>query len=140
MNGTNDENSIQPLDPFLSHLVGGTKFDTLQMIIKSQTFNLNNALLMLIVAITSFPTKNLFLLYGKRDLTVWLNGITDKEFTYRNNRLITFGGWGGVLGIGTHRVHSRVKLRIPPYPEAAEYFELDRINERWNFLVVRRLN
>ena len=39
--------------------------------------------------------------------------------------MITFGGWGGCLGIETHRVHSRVRLEIPSYPEAAEYFELD---------------
>jgi len=126
LNGTDDENLIQPLDPFLSDLVGGTKFDTLQIDYKIADIQFEQRTFDVDCSHYIIPHKELVPTVWKARLdrvVEWNNG--QGIYFYRNNRLITFGGWGGVLGIETHRVHSRVKLRIPPYPEAAEYFELD---------------
>ena len=126
LNGTTEENLIQSLDPFLSHLVGGTNFDTLRIDYDiediqfgQRTFDVN---------CNHFIIPHLELIepeWKKRldKVIEWNNG--QGIYFYRNKRLITFGGWGGCLGIETHRVHSRLRLEIPSYPEAAEYFELD---------------
>jgi len=126
LNGTADENLIEPLDPFLSNLVGGTKFDTLQIDYKIEDIQFEQRTFDVDCNHFIIPHKELVPEEWKSRLdrvVEWNNG--QGIYFYRNNRLITFGGWGGVLGIETHRVHSRVKLRIPSYPEAAEYFELD---------------
>ena len=126
LNGTTEENLIQPLDPFLSHLVGGTNFDTLS--IKYDIADIQHGERTFDVNCQHFIIPHLELIepeWKKRldKVIEWNNG--QGIYFYRNKRLITFGGWGGCLGIETHRVHSRVRLEIPSYPEAAEYFELD---------------
>ena len=126
LNGTEDENLVEPLDPFLSNLVGGTKFDTLKIDYKLEDIQFEQQTFDVDCNHFIIPHKELVPDEWKSRLdrvVEWNNG--QGIYFYRNNRLITFGGWGGVLGIETHRVHSRVKLRIPSYPEAAEYFELD---------------
>ena len=126
LNGKEEENLIQPLDPFLSNLVGGTKFDTLQIDYKIEDIQFEQRTFDVDCNHFIIPHKELVPLEWKARLdrvVEWNNG--QGIYFYRNNRLITFGGWGGVLGIETHRVHSRVKMCIPSYPEAAEYFELD---------------
>ena len=124
LNGTEDENLVQPLDPFLSNLVGGTKFDTLQIDYKIEDIQFEQRTFDVDCNHFIIPHKELVPDEWKSrlDRIVELNNGQGIYF-YRNNRLITFGGWGGVIGIETHRVHSRVKLQIPSYPEAAEYFE-----------------